>query len=70
MDHLTNLPVLTTKEAAPLIGVKPKTAENWRNLGLGPKFIKAGRNVVYDPRDIEAWKNDRRVGSTSEKIAA
>jgi hypothetical protein len=62
--------LLTTAEAAPLIGVEPKTAENWRCLGFGPKFIRAGRRVVYDPADIEVWKASRRVGSTSEMAAA
>jgi len=62
--------LLTTDEAAPLIGVEPKTAHNWRSLGFGPKFIRAGRRVVYDPADIETWKAARRVGSTSEPVAA
>lgn len=62
--------LLNTAEAAPLIGVEAKTAENWRSLGFGPKFIRAGRLVKYDPADIETWKNARRVGSTSEAIAA
>ncbi len=62
--------LLTTLEAAPLIGVKPKTAENWRSMGFGPKFIRAGGRVVYDPTDIEAWKSTRRVTSTSQRVAA
>lgn len=62
--------LLNTVEAAPLMGVEPKTAHNWRSLGYGPKFIRAGRKVAYDPVDIEAWKASRRVGSTSEPVAA
>ena len=62
--------LLTTAEAAPLIGVKPKTAENWRSLGYGPKFIRAGGKIAYDPADIENWKADRRVSSTSQRAAA
>ncbi len=63
-------PLLNTRDAAPLVGVAPKTLENWRVLGLGPKHIRAGRRVVYDIRDIEAWKAAHRVGSTSETVAA
>lgn len=59
-------PLLKTEEAAPLAGVAPKTLENWRTLGLGPKFIKAGRRVLYDPADLHAWRDLHRVGSTSE----
>lgn len=65
--------LLDTKAAAPRIGVAPGTLENWRSLGLGPRFIKtAGRKsrVLYDPADIEAWKDERRFQSTSEVGAA
>lgn len=62
-------PLLDTKQAAPMIGVVPGTLENWRVLGLGPKFIKSpGRRgkVLYDPADIEAWKAANPYQSTSE----
>ncbi len=65
--------LLDTKAAAPRIGVAPGTLENWRSLGLGPRFIKtAGRKgrVLYDPADIEAWKSERRFQSTSEAEVA
>ncbi|WP_293873307.1 helix-turn-helix transcriptional regulator [Sphingomonas sp. UBA978] len=62
--------LLTTKEAAPLVGVRPKTLENWRVLGRGPQHIRAGRNIAYDVSDIEAWKAGRRVSSTSQPVAA
>lgn len=62
--------LLNTTEAAPLVGVSPKTLMNWRVLGMGPKHIRAGRKVAYDVNDIEAWKNVRRVASTSQPIAA
>jgi predicted DNA-binding transcriptional regulator AlpA len=58
--------LLTTRQAAPLVGVTPGTLENWRVAGRGPKHIRAGRNVRYDPRDIESWKDAHRVSSTSE----
>lgn len=62
--------LLTTSEAAPLIGVKPKTLENWRVLGRGPVHIKAGGRVGYELADIEAWKAGRRATSTSHRVAA
>lgn len=61
---------LATTAAAPRIGVKPKTMENWRTLGKGPQFHKVGSRVVYDPKDLEAWLAARRVSSTSERVAA
>lgn len=62
--------LLTTKEAAPLVGVRPKTLENWRVLGRGPVHIRAGTRVAYDVADIEAWKASHRVTSTSQSVAA
>jgi predicted DNA-binding transcriptional regulator AlpA len=62
--------MLTEIEAAPLIGVAVGTLQNWRVRGEGPKFIRVGRLVRYDPADLEAWKAARRVGSTSELVAA
>lgn len=63
--------LLDTKTAAPRIGVAPGTLENWRVLGVGPRFIKTpGRRgkVLYDPADIEAWKEANRFQSTSEAV--
>lgn len=62
--------LLAERDAAPRCGVSPKTLANWRVLGRGPRFIKAGGRVAYDPADIEAWKADRRVSSTSQAVAA
>lgn len=62
--------LLTTAQAAPLIGVAPKTLCNWRVVGNGPKHIRAGGKIVYDVADIEAWRSARRVASTSQPIAA
>ena len=62
--------LLDTAEAAPLAGASPKTLENWRTLGFGPKFIRVGRLIRYDPDDIKAWLDARRVSSTSERVAA
>lgn len=62
--------LLSTPEAAPFAGVKAKTLENWRCLGLGPKFVRVGRLVRYDPDDIQAWRDDRKASSTSDPLAA
>ena len=59
-------PLLGTADAAPLAGVAPKTLENWRTMGIGPRFIKAGRKVLYDPADLLVWRDQNRFGSTSE----
>lgn len=58
--------MLSTREAAPLVGVSAGTLDNWRVAGRGPRFVKAGRKVVYDPAEIAAWKAANCFSSTSE----
>jgi DNA-binding transcriptional MerR regulator len=63
--------LLSTEEAAPYAGVEPKTLANWRYMGIGPRFIRtSSRRVSYDPQDIENWRAERRLTSTSQKVAA
>ena len=40
--------LLTTKEAAILLGLKANTLEIYRHQGKGPPFLKLG-NVSYSP---------------------
>lgn len=62
--------LLSTTEAAPLAGVKAKTLENWRCMGLGPKFVRVGRLIRYDPDDIRNWRDQNKASSTSDPLAA
>lgn len=64
--------LLTTKQAAPLIGISVASLENWRVRGEGPAYIKtAGKfgKVLYDPDDIAAWRSLHRFQSTAEADA-
>ncbi|AVP34222.1 hypothetical protein C6W84_09505 [Acinetobacter baumannii] len=47
--------LLTTKEAASLLGFKKNTLEIWRTKGKGPQFIKVGlctRQISQNPYPI------------------
>ena len=49
-------PLLTTEQAAALLGTNRRTLEDWRlQPGLGPRFIKLGRLCRYRPVDLEAF---------------
>lgn len=52
---------LTTEEAAAQLGVAPKTLENWRSIGRGPRYVKVGSLVRYPQSEIDAYlkKNTR-----------
>lgn len=47
--------LLTTREAARLIGVSPKTLERWRVLGTGPRYFRFRQTVRYRRSDVEAF---------------
>jgi DNA-binding transcriptional MerR regulator len=45
--------ILDTPDAADLLGVSPRTLEDWRWRGIGPPFYKLGRRIVrYRAEDL------------------
>jgi hypothetical protein len=59
--------LLTTVEAAKVLGNKPGTLANWRNFGLGPKFVRVRQGnrlyVRYRRTDLESFR--QRNGKAS-----
>ena len=48
--------LITTKQLAGRLGMKPATLANWRWRGYGPPHVNlGGRRVRYRLRDVEAW---------------
>lgn len=62
--------VLTTEQLAARWGLAPGTLENWRVLGIGPRFVRLhkGRRapVVYRIADVLEYerKNLAPIGGT------
>ncbi len=56
-DHL-----LSTKEAAAYLGIKPQTMERWRSEGITPfPYSKLNNKIIrYKMSDMAAWV-DRHV---------
>jgi hypothetical protein len=52
--------LLTTKQAARLIGMAPKTLANWRYLGSGPAFQKVGGKCLYRRKDLLLFDKNRK----------
>lgn len=46
-------------EVAAYYGVTVETLANWRYLGRGPKYTKAGGRVRYRWDDVEEWLGDQ-----------
>ena len=63
MEHL-----LTTKEAAELLGKHHAVLADLRHQGRGPKFIRmGGRSIRYRPSDLLAWLEENTVTPGAEK---
>lgn len=62
--------LLTTVEAAEYLRLSPRTLEDMRVTGNGPRYFKLGpgrrSKVVYRREDIEGWLTQFGYGSTSE----
>lgn len=59
--------LLTTHEAARLIGLERRTLESWRCRGGGMPFVRiSARAVRYRRRDIMKFIEARLVASTSD----
>lgn len=49
-------PLMTTIETAEYLGVSWRTVQNWRALGIGPKFKRLGHKTVrYSKKDLDKF---------------
>ena len=62
--------LLTTRQAASMLGLRKNTLEVWRVQGAGPVFCKFQKAVRYKMEDLEAFiENSRRTNTSNEKTA-
>ena len=45
--------------------LSPRTLDQWRWLGKGPKFLKIGARVLYREEDIEEYEARQLCQNTS-----
>src|ERR1035437_4472369 len=45
----------TPKEAPTVVGLKKKTLDEYRRLGVGPDFIRAGSRIFYKESSLLAY---------------
>lgn len=71
---MVHLELLLEAEAAEIMRSSPRTLQNWRARGEGPRFVKMGRGarskVCYRRADIDAWIEAGLRASTAERRAA
>lgn len=61
-------PLLTTKQAAALLNIKPGTMAIWRLQGKGPRYLKISKAVRYSVNDLNEFIDQSVRASTSESI--
>jgi predicted DNA-binding transcriptional regulator AlpA len=68
MNKTANL--LSTDEAARLLGRSIDTLRYWRYAGRGPVSFRLGRRVVYDRSAVLAWiEKERQATSSGDDVA-
>ena len=60
---------MTNKQAAAYLGISPRTLEDWRLTGFGPRFVKLGRRVFYRLQDLAEFVHDCVRLNTGGKLA-
>jgi predicted site-specific integrase-resolvase len=71
---MTSEPLMTTAQAAKLLGIRPATLRKWRHLGRSPRFVRYGQGpgarCYYQVKDIKEWLEERTFRSTAEESVA
>jgi hypothetical protein len=67
LDQLSPHQLVDSRQAAQILGVAPKTLENWRTLGGGPRYSRlSARKIVYRVADLNRFVAVNKFASTSE----
>lgn len=62
--------ILTEKELCAYANIRPRSAQRWRVIGTGPRFIRIGvRRVGYRLRDVDSWLAERTFRSVADELA-
>lgn len=58
---------LTTRQAAALLSLSPRTLDRYRVAGKGPPFHRFGSRIAYARADLEVWAAQRRQGRSPKR---
>jgi predicted site-specific integrase-resolvase len=62
--------MLTTKQAADRLGLKPGTLEAWRVRGGGPVYVKFGKAVRYPDENLISFTKANERNNTTQSVGA
>ncbi len=73
-DALLRVTLVTSKEAAKMLGIKAQTLRRWRYKGKGPRYIRLGENsscpAGYRLSDLEHWIEEHTFSTTAAETVA
>jgi hypothetical protein len=64
------MPNLDQRQLASRWLISPRTLEQWRWQGKGPKYLKIGAKVVYRLEDVEAFESESLRLNTTASVGA
>jgi len=53
--------LLRPKDVEEIYSINAKTLANWRSLGKGPGYFKAGGKILYSPYELQKWLQKCKV---------
>ena len=56
---------LSTRKAAALLTLSPRTLDRFREIGKGPPYFQLGQRIVYAREDLLEWAWSKRVNPES-----
>ena len=59
-------PYVRTTAAARYVGISPRTLQNLRHTGGGPRFSRVRRTVIYAVVDLDRWIAEHKVENDRE----
>lgn len=61
--------MMTQKQLAVRWYISPRTLEQWRWLGKGPRFVKIGARVLYDEVEVARYETAQVCANTCGPLA-
>ena len=61
---------LTQDQLAARWHISPRTLEQWRWRGVGPRYLKIGGRVIYPETEIERFEAKRLHQNTTGALSA
>jgi hypothetical protein len=59
--------LLNETETAPILRIKIKTLQSWRQLQKGPRYVRVGRRIFYPACEVERYLAQHLVETSDSR---